>query len=267
MTGRSKSGLQISVPGRKALESVSTVDSGPFSGKSIIYTYISSSSSSGRTTASFGAVGDHLASAKGLSSNERLPVLHEDLSVRSTENPLNAESNGCSLLAKLRADSIPDEDQYKLLVIGETGPCGQGIEPFLVSQSAFSFLPRRRRSLSDLVDNPRGGLRSSQSNVVSSSSVLQSNKALVTAHPEVNHSWLGSPAHSTDFEDSTAISEPLIVPVWQRRGPPFKVVSRQATGRSMQIVSSDNKLDPPTFQLPFGVSACYQCVWILAFQS
>ena len=73
-SGRSRSGLQIQVPGRKI--PLEPIVSATTSAKSIVYTYESSSSSSGRTTQSFGAIGDHLPSARSalLSSNTMLDI-------------------------------------------------------------------------------------------------------------------------------------------------------------------------------------------------
>ena len=219
--------------------------------------YTSSSSSSGN---SLGAVGDHLPSARNcMSVNQDLPVVHEDTEAKFTKSQSSNASQKRSLLADLTADSVPDRESYKLLIVGETGPCRQHTAPFLISPSAFPLLPRRRRSLSDLIENPKGNLPSSMSHEVLSSAISQINRGSTFPHAGVQELPLPlSTAQSSTFDDSPVILETPTPPVWRRSGPPFLSVYREATGRAIDVML-DNDLDPPEFQLPFGVSAGYIC--------
>jgi len=286
------------VPGREAVGPVSVADGGPFSGKSIIYTYVSSSSSSGRTMNSFGAVGDHLQSARtGSLSSGRLSVLLEDQPDKSAEKYSGAHPKGQSPLADLMVDSIPDQDPYKLLIVGETGPCRQHTAPYFISPSEFPLLPSRRRSLSDLVENQKGVVPSktgdedsscpeSQMIAVPASLPQQENNesrlecpaeppgfeggkapesretqmfaASTKVHPEeMSNFGLDGPAEPQDFERGADVLGPPAVPVWHRAGPPFQPVRRQETKRAVLTTPINVDFDPATFQLPLGVSSLH----------
>ena len=249
--------MQILVPGRETCTPAPGVNNESISGKSIIYMYTSSSSSSGKTTNSFGAVGDHLPSARScLSTNPDLPVVHEDPVANRTKSQSIPASQKRSLLADLTADSVPDRAPYKLLIVGETGPCRQHTAPFLISPTDFPLLPPRRRSLSDLMQNPRDILPPRGGHEVSGFAVSQMNRSSHTRIPEIPLPL--SPAQFSAFDERPVILETPIPPVWRRTGPPFGTVFRELTGRIVHSMP-DNDLDPPEFQLPFGVSAGCIC--------
>ena len=144
-SSHSKSALQIIVPGRNLSES--EMVSAPYTGRSIMYLYTSSSSSSGKTNRSWGAVGDHLSPAKsGSFSSCALPISHEEHLCQTYPNISCAATQSSSKLAELVSDSVLDKDPYKLLVVGETGRYRRSIVPCLSAPSKFHLVPQRRRS-------------------------------------------------------------------------------------------------------------------------
>ena len=248
-SGRSKSGLQILVPGRKI--PVELITGGPVTGKSIIYAYASSASSSGRSTYSFGAVGDHLPSARSalLSSSAR-PVIHENQSTKPEKSLQNAvSSKRLSPLANLVMESDPDQDPYELLVVGETGPCCRQVTPQIIAPS--SLKPRRRRSSSDLIE-PRTTLSDQTGQSIPSSITPRGTAALERPRP-------GGPGCNKDetiaspFDVTRAAYEDA-PPVWHRAGPPFGLSAHELNDDSTHLNSQHRHLDPATFTLPHGVS-------------
>lgn len=221
-TGRAKTGLLIQVPGPQT--SISFVRGGPITGNSIMYAYASSSSSSGRTTNSFGAVGDHLSSTKSHRwSLNPMPSVQEDPLIGSrTLQPedgtlVNTEANARSPLAKLVHNSTPDTP-FPLIAVGEIGQLQQPVSAQIVAPS--SLRTRRRRSLSDLIEPPppqSSPIRQELSDAVG--------LLTVTANP------------------------PQEAPVWHRAGPPF---FSGVNGVDDEL-SLDKYLDPEAFSLPYGV--------------
>jgi len=236
-SGRAKTGLLIQVPGRET--SISLVKGGPITGNSIMYAYTSSSSSSGRTTNSFGAVGDHLSSTTKSNrwSLNALPSVKEDSSAASHESRIyhpensalaSAGANVRSPLANLLHDSIPDSI-FPLLAVGEAGPLQQPVAAQIVAPSSVRTL--RRRSLSDLIE-PHPLLSSSARQEASNSIGTQ----MIAAEPT-----------------QTA-------PVWHRTGPPFLPGTRHTTRGVNNSFPLDEYLDPEAFTLPYGVSILTRCV-------
>ncbi|KAL6717507.1 hypothetical protein ACLMJK_005422 [Lecanora helva] len=253
VTGRSRTGLQISVPGRDDLGHTSVINSGSRSGRSIVYPYISSSSSGGRTTQSHGAVGDHLPSARsGLLSNGKLPIAHNDHPATLNKRSSVAAHEGQSLLANLTAESVPDQEPYKLIVVGETGPYRQRTAPFVISQSEFPYVPRRRRSLSDLIENPKGSNASPWNQQIPKAVAFRNDPAAGGYTRDTAANLEGSSVTIPIFLHGDIGTKPPIAPLWQRRGPPFTSVYRGMTGRAIHDMPPKDDLDPPTFQLPFG---------------
>ena len=248
-SGRSKSGLQILVPGRKI--PVESIPGGPVTGKSIIYAYASSPSSSGRSTHSFGAVGDHLPSARsGLLSSSAMPVIHESQSNRPQRTLQNARSsNRLSPLANLVMESVADQDPYQLLVLGETGPYRRQVLPQIIAPSCLK--PLRRRSLSDLVE-PRTTL-SDQTGQSIPSFVVPRTTAAFEPHRPGGTRW--SKDETTGILLDTARAPyGNVPPVWYRAGPPFTFRGSKFNDRSTHLPSQHCDLDPATFSLPHGVS-------------
>ena len=241
-SGRSKSGLQILVPGRKI--PVELITGGPVTGKSIIYAYASSASSSGRSTYSFGAVGDHL---PALLSSSTMPVIHENRSTKPEKSHQNARSsNRLSPLANLVMESDPDQDPYELLVVGETGPCRRQVTPQIIAPS--SLKPRRRRSLSDLIE-PRTTLSDQTGQSIPSSIMPRGTAALCPGGPGcIKDETIASP-----FDIARAAYEDA-PPVWHRAGPPFGLRAYKLNDDSTHLNSQHRRLDPATFTLPHGVS-------------
>lgn len=225
-TGRAKTGLLITVPGPQT--SISLVKGGPITGNSIMYAYASSSSSSGRTTNSFGAVGDHLLSTRSNRwSLNPLPSVQEDPSVGARGSQAHqtngralasAGANDRSPLANLAHDSTPD-NCFPLIAIGETGPLQRPVSVQIVAPS--SLRTQRRRSLSDLI----------QSRSLQSSPTRQGMSDAVRSF-------------------RLAADPPQEAPVWHRAGPPF---FPKAPGVG-QKDSLNEYLDPESFSLPYGVS-------------
>lgn len=266
ITGRSKSGLQILVPGREVPATV--VTGGPLSGKSIIYTYASSSESSGKTTNSIGTIGDHLSAAKtNFLSSTKLLAVPEDPSIEQDRAPANAVRRPSSPLAAigpeadghnasltdLVADSTPDVGPYELYIRGETGPCAGSIStmPRVVSLADFPMLPSRRRSLSDLVEDTKA-LDSPTSVDVLASVISQISTASETVSSDrSNSSWQGVPIDTTG---PAKTPEPLTAPVWERAGSPFSLIHGIKLNVPAQGAHLPDEFDPPSFCFPFGVS-------------
>lgn len=250
MTGRSKSGLQILVPGREVSATVTT--SGPLSGKSIIYTYASSSDSSGKTTNSLGAVGDHLSTGRiGFFLGSKLLAVPEDQSIKQARHSTSTDRMPRSPLADLVNDSTPDVEPYKIFIAGERGPCAQPTVPRVVSLKDFPLLPSRRRSLSDLIEDTKT-LHSPRTNSVPISEVSQIGTATKTVcSDEVDSSCQGVPIRQSDPAN---IPEPLTASLWKRAGPPFALIHSEGAAAPIQESCLPDDFDPPTFYFPFGVS-------------
>lgn len=247
MTGRSRSGLQILVPGREMPATV--VTEGTDSGKSIIYTYASSSDSSGKTTDSLGAIGGQLTTGRrsSLWDNKLLTVPEAP---KRAYNPISAGRKPRSPLAELVADSKPDVEPYQILIKGEKGPCTKPIIPRIVSLKDFPRSPLRRRSLSDLIDEPRALLPPSSVDVSvpavpHMSTATQTNRSY---EPDTNGEEVL--VQSPDRETST---EPLKAPIWRRSGPPFAQIQRRGAGAYTQDACLPEGFDPPTYYFPFDV--------------
>ena len=110
-SGRSKTGLQITVPDRTTPKSILT---GPiFYDKSTVYVCSSSSSGSGRIAHSFGAIGDHRSPHPSPSS---APLASSTSERPPTQHPATLGPPLHSALHDLVESSVPDSDQFKLLV-------------------------------------------------------------------------------------------------------------------------------------------------------
>lgn len=211
----------------------SLIPGGIITGKSIFYQYTSSSStSSGRTTgtSSLGAVGDHLASI-GSASMPRSAV-----TIGGRNSMTRATSRTRSPLADLVLSSSPDQEPYQLLALGQTGPWKQPFTPQFVKPLDLCTLIRRRRSLSDLKENPQARLSLVSAEVGAPNP--QVSKDMKVSGPGnvqiVKKDVIVQPDEIRSIESTTP-------PVWSRKGPPF-------------VLNDQNHiLDPETFSLPFGV--------------
>ena len=248
-SGRSKSGLQILVPGRQI--PVELITGGPVTGKSIIYAYASSPSSSGRSTHSFGAVGDHLPSARSaLLSSSAMPVIHESQSSRPQRTLQNTKSsNRLSPLANLVMESVADQDPYQLLVLGETGPYRRQVLPQIIAPSSLKSI--RRRSLSDLVE-PRTTLSDQTGQAIPGSVVPHEIAALETHRP--GRTGCSKDETTGSLLDTAKVAHEDVPPVWYRAGPPFTFRASTLNDDATHLPSQDRNLDPATFSLPHGVS-------------
>ena len=246
-TGRSRSGLQILVPDRKI--PLEPIVSASVTGKSIIYTYESSSSSSGRTTQSFGAIGDHLPSARSaiLSSSTMLDIPEDPVIRPSLKNARS--SNTMSILGDLVLESLPDEGSYKLLAVGEVGPARSNVVPHVVNPS--QLVPQRRRSLSDLIEPPAS--LSSQTSPTSSRLAVD-RKSAQDERSRSSVTQFGVPDALSQSHEGTEASSEGIAPVWYRSGPPYGAKARQGNGERVGLNVRHRDLDPPIFSLPHGVS-------------
>ena len=217
------------------------------SGKSIVYTYTSSSSSSsGRIVSSFGAVGDHLTPIgsanlprSAVITGGRSPSARPERAIRS------ATTRTRSPLADLVLSSTPDEEPYQLVALRHIGPWKQPFTPQLVKPADLCTLTRRRRSLSDLREAPQAR----QSSVGAEAGASKSQVAV-----NMNVSGLDDVRtvgkDSLQQPDELSSMEATDPPVWSRKGPPFDLNRR------------DHNLDPQTFSLPFGVcrNSCCMCI-------
>ena len=245
-SGRSKSGLQILVPGRQnPLVPIVT-------GNSIVYAYESSSSSSGRTTQSFGAIGDHLPSARSaLPSSSTMQDIPEDSIIRQSLRTVGS-SKTMSALGNLVLESSPDEGSYKLLAVGEVGPTRYNVVPHVVDPS--QLVPQRRRSLSDLIEPP--------TNI--SSQTSPRGLRLAVDRMSAQDAWssprvtrLGIPDVVSQSPEATDASGEQVAPVWYRSGPPFGVKARRGNGERVAPNLGHGDFDPAMLSLPHGVS-----IWI-----
>ena len=247
ISGRSKTGLQILVPGRKI--PLEPMISASLTGKSIVYTYESSSSSSGRTTQSFGAIGDHLPSARSalLPSSTMLDI-PEDSSIKPSIRTTRS-SNTLSPLGSLVLESLPDEGYYKLLAVGEVGPTRNKVVPHVVGPS--QLVPQRRRSLSDLIEPP--AILSSQTSPTSPRPTADR----MSAPDERSRSSVTQfdiPDILSQSPQATETSGEAIAPVWYRSGPPYGSKARRRNGERVALNLRHGDLDPAIFSLPYGVS-------------
>ena len=237
--------IKIIVPRGNASAS-SNVD-GTVTGKSIIYTFTSStSSSSERTTGSFGAIGDHL-NLTGSADSSRTMVAAGDRnsSTKVERGVMSADSRTRSPLADLVISSTPDEEPFQLLALGQIGPWKEPFRPQFVKSSDFGALTRRHISLSDLKDTP-------QARQYSVCTKSRAPKSEVPASLKVSEADDIRTGKQDIFVQSDGIrsTEVTIPPVWSRKGLPFDQNRR------------DLKLDPGTFSLPFGVCHAIPRVWI-----
>ena len=224
-------------------------------GKSIIYAYASSSSSSGRTTSSFGAVGDHLASTRS-AGFPKASMKDQNHSNGLERAVMSAHSRTRSPLADLVLSSIPDEESYHLLALGQVGPWKQPFTPQLVKPSSLCTLIRRRRSLSDLEEAPQA--RQSLVSAVPGSPKPHIPGDVKVSGPDIirkdSRVQLGE-VSSTEAKDP---------PVWSRKGLPFEVNRQARSGLRVYEKPQDDSLDPETFSLPFGVCRNIRCMWTSA---
>ena len=221
----------------------SLIPSGVISGMSIYYPYTSSSSSSsGRTTSSLGAVGDHLASIGSASMPRTAVTIGGRNSITRIERAvMSATIRTRSPLADLVLSSTPDEEPYQLLALGQIGPWKQPFTPQLVKPLDLCTLIRRRRSLSDLKDTPQARLCSGSAEPGAPSPQVPTN--MQVSGPgnvrTVKKDIIVQP-------DKISSIESTIAPVWSRKGSPF-------------VLDGQNHiLDPETFSLPFGVRPRFQ---------
>ena len=227
---------KILVPRGNAL--VSSDVGAAVTGKSIIYKFTSSSSSSsGKTTSSFGAIGDHLSlTGSAISPRTMVAVGVRNSSIKVERGVMSADSRTRSLLADLVISSTPDEEPLQLLALGQVGPWKQTFTPQFVKPSDDGALTRWRRSLPDLKDTPQAG----QYSVCTKS---RASNAEVPASLKVSKADDIRTGRKDILVQSEGISSTEVTtpPVWSRKGLPFDQNRR------------DLKLDPGTFSLPFGV--------------
>ena len=246
-SGRSKSGLQILVPGRQI--PLVPIVSASVTGNSIVYAYESSSSSSGRTTQSFGAIGDHLPSARSaLQSSRTMQDVPEDSIIRHSLRTVGS-SKTMSALGNLVLESSPDEGSYKLIAVGEVGPTRYNVVPHVVDPS--QLVPQRRRSLSDLIEPPTN---------LSSRTSPRSPK-LAVDRMSAQDAWsssrvteLGVPDVLSRSPEATEASGEEVAPVWYRSGPPFGAKARRGNGERVAPNLGHRDFDPAMLSLPHGVS-------------
>ena len=230
--------MKILVPRSNAPTSL--ILGGAITGKSIVYTYTSSSSpSSGRIMSSFGAVGDHLAQTGSAKFPRSAVVIGgRNPSTRPERAIMSATPRTRSPLADLVLSSTPDEEPYHLVALGHIGPWKQPFTPRLVKPADLCTLTQRRRSLSDLKEAPQtrrssgGAVRGAPSPQVAASMKSLGLDDVRTVRKD-----------SLEKPDEVSSIEPTDPPVWSRKGPPFELNRR------------DHSLDPQTFSLPYGV--CY----------
>ena len=265
--GRSRNGLQILAPGREVLGLSEIGDSGPLSGKSIIYTHISSASCREKNSNNLGAVGDHLQSARTDSlSDKELPVVQTDSEGNSAQISLNTVGKEQSPLSDLLLGSTPDEDSHRLLNVGKTGSCRQHTEPYPITSSEVPLSPPRPDSLSGPFETRKRDVHAAKNPVTPTSAQLEDNVVVATKNlREARGVVPSSFPQDLEINCSAKSSELLIAPIWQRAGQPFEFIRRQVMGQPVRTNSLDYHLDPLTFQLPFGVSKC-NCRYFKFFQ-
>lgn len=223
---------------------------GAITGKSIIYTYTSSSSSSsGRTTSSFGAVGDHLASTRSaVLPGTSLAMEDRNPSTKPERADTGTNSRTRSPLADLVISSTPDEEPYQLLALGQVGPWKQPFTPQLVKPSNLCTLIQRRRSLSDLKEAPQA--RQLSVGAEPGATRMQVPDNMKVARPHDIQTAEKDSSVQPDEANSFEVTDP---PVWSRKGLPFEVTRRARSGLRVHLRTQDYSLDPETFSLPFGV--------------
>lgn len=242
-TGRSKTGLQITVPRRETPASLTT---GPILvDKSILYTYASSSSGGVRTGRSFGSIGDHLTPDR--SCNERLSMLlHNSRHIKDLSQTTVEDR---PFLQNLVDTSTPDAGIYKLLVMREIGPSQRPLTSTTIPPNELPA-PLRRRSLNDLLELPLAvhvPTHDSKSSSVLLKHRLEQLALQYDAHKEASPSHARTPLH---VGNSTLHNNP---PLWVRRGPPYRIGDRQGLAAIVDFAWRQPDLDAPTFSLPFGV--------------
>jgi len=242
-TGRSKTGLQITVPRRETLPSLTT---GPILvDKSILYTYASSSSGGGRTGRSFGSIGDHLSPDR--SCNERLSLLLR--TPRQIESLSHTPVEDRPFLQNLVDTSTPDAGLYKLLVMREVGPSQRPSTSTPIQPNKLPA-PLRRRSLNDLLDLP-SAVHVSAYDSKSSSVLLKHRLEKLALQYEAQEGASRSHARTPLYVGKSIFGDEP--PVWARRGPPYRVGDRQGLAAIVDHAWRQADLDAPTFSLPFGV--------------
>ena len=240
-TGLSKTGLCITVPSPRDRDWLSLrgqatgrLPTGPILQEgAILYTYSSSSSGGLRTSSSFGAIGDHLATTKQMIPNENEQKPQEK--PRSVRERASWHSNNAQQthLKSLVESSSPDDQMYELLILGEEGPLKQPIQAQVVRADQFHLLPRRRRSLSDLVRSP------------------QIVKNMAWKDPAELHRRPRARRGRREELDVMMDTEPEL---WQRAGPSYRANLHLAMGHDIDENAKDDDLDPSTFTLPRSVS-------------
>ena len=199
---------------------------GAVTGKSIIYTYTSSSSSSGgRTTSSYGAVGDHLSTRSAALPRTLVATGDRNPSTGIERTDTNANGRTRSPLADLVLSSTPDEEPYELLALDQVGPWKQPFTPQLVKPTDLSSLIRRRRSLSDLKEASRA------------------RQSPVSAEPRAPKMQVPANTNAARPDDTQTMTKDSLVepndvsfikekdpPVWTRKGLPFELSRRARSG-------------------------------------
>lgn len=250
-TGRSKTGLSITVPSPSAVGELqkqaqdSALVTGPIlRDKSILYTYSSSSSGGNKTSSSFGAIGDHTNPNSARVHSPADMIVPRMSAMPSLEGAHQRDRLGEeSTLQQLVETSQPDLQIYDILVLGETGPLSQPRTARVVSASEFFPVLHRRHSLNDLVE------RSSKANIPSPLGHVSDARDDQTSQIE-------SPCNQGNSANTVVPSEPVRRPdIWRRRGPSFRELALLASNQLGMGAATDEALDPSTFALPYGVSA------------
>lgn len=247
--------LKILVPSSNAATSL--VFGGAVTGNSIIYTYTSSSSSSGgRATSSYGAVGDHLSTRSAALPRTLVSMGDRNPSGEIERADTSANGRTRSPLSDLVLSSTPDEGPYELLALGQVGPWKQPFTPQLVKPTDLSTLVRRRRSLSDLKET----LRARQTSV---SAEPGAPKILVPANMNAERPDNIQTMRKDSLVQQNDVSfiEEEDPPVWTRKGLPFELSRRARSGLPVHLNFQEYSLDPDTFSLPFGVGRSPCGMW------
>lgn len=226
ISGKSRTGLCITVPAyntfvNASLDSAALRSGATFEDKSILYMYTSSSSGGTRTNSSFGAIGDQLSSSKERSSQTNLLAPASAQSSQHQEIKANPQD-----LKNLVAESEVDRSIYQVVIAGETGPLARPSWPEAREPGELDMVPRRRRSLSDLIDRPIAIARPLNDEMYQD--------MVQRSLTDRTRSW-----HNRERPP-----EPPPV-VWHRKGPSYRE-------KVMQDITED-VYDPATFLLPAGV--------------
>ena len=147
-----------------------------------------------------------------------------------------------SPLVDLVLASTPDEEPYQLLALDQTGQWKQSYTPQLVKPSNICALTRRRRSLSDLKEAAQAR-RFVQGAEVGAAKPSVSASTKAPGQNDVRSARKDSlvqPKKVNSINES--FTDLKFPPVWSRNGLPFQKSRR------------NQRLDPETFSLPFGVS-------------